>query len=61
MTVRLLDQMDVWGSTLDEMMQGVKAAEAKGWFRIGTPFPMYLPTEKEFGMIHKMYRFNSKE
>jgi hypothetical protein len=53
---RYLEQMDVWGPTLSEMMDGVKVAEDVGWFQIGTPNPMFLPGQPEFGMMQKMYR-----
>lgn len=60
MKYKFLEQMDVWGPTLDDMMQGVKSAEVEGWFMIGTPNPMFLPFEPEFGMMQKMYRHRSE-
>lgn len=56
MSYKYLEQMDVWGPTLSEMMDGVNAAKADGWFQIGTPNPMFLPGETAFGMMQKMYR-----
>jgi len=53
---KYLEQMDVWGETLNDMMNGVKNAELDGWFVIGTPNPMFLPGETSFGMMQKMYR-----
>ena len=56
MTAKFLEQIDVWGATLSDMMDGVKQAELSGWFPIGTPNPMFLPGQPEFGMMQKMYR-----
>jgi hypothetical protein len=61
MSYKYLEQMDVWGPTLNDMMTGVKQAELSGWFQIGTPNPMFLPGQPEFGMMQKMYRNRSKE
>jgi hypothetical protein len=61
MSYKYLEQMDVWGPTLNDMMTGVKQAELSGWFQIGTPNPMFLPGQPEFGMMLKMYRYRSKE
>ena len=61
MSHKYLEQMDVWGPTLSVMMDGVRDAEVSGWFQIGTPNPMFLPGQPEFGMMLKMYRHRSKE